>query len=81
MTKIVAIKTELLTKMSPCHRHHRTLRKLFSYFLLTRKLNHKCLVKLGPFSSAKVRSMHDHVKPGVRDLIRTILFCIAGLMI
>ena len=36
-------------------------------FLLTRKLKHKCLVKVRPFSSAKVRCMHDHVKPTVRD--------------
>ena len=36
-------------------------------FLLTPKLNHKCLVKVRPFNSAKVRSMHDHVKPTVRD--------------
>ena len=34
---------------------------------MTRKLNHKCLVKVRPFSSAKVRCMHDHVKPTVRD--------------
>ena len=32
-----------------------------------RKLNHKCLVKVRPFNSAKVRCMHDHVKPTVRD--------------
>ena len=36
-------------------------------FLLTRKLNHKCLVKVRPFSSAKVRCMYDYVKPTVRD--------------
>ena len=36
-------------------------------FLLTPKLNHKCLVKVRPFNSAKVRSMHDHVKPTARD--------------
>ena len=36
-------------------------------FLLTRKLNHKCLVKVRPFNSAKVRCMHDHAKPTVRD--------------
>ena len=33
-------------------------------FLLTRKLNHKCLVKC-PFNSVKVRCMHDHAKPTV----------------
>ena len=41
--------------------------KKLNGFLLTRKLNHKCLVKVRPFNSAKVRSMHDHVKPTVRD--------------
>ena len=35
--------------------------------MLTRKLNHKCLVKVRPFNSAKVRCMHDHVKPTVQD--------------
>ena len=79
MKTIVAIKTVLIIKiMSPCHRPHETLKKLCSYlgdsmvmklngFLFTRKLNHKCLVKVRPFSSAKVRRMHDHVKPTVRD--------------
>ena len=41
--------------------------KKLNGFLLTQKLNHKCLVKVGPFNSAKVRCMHDHVKPTVRD--------------
>ena len=41
--------------------------KKLNGFLLTRKLKHKCLVKVRPFSSAKVRCMHDHVKPTVRD--------------
>ena len=41
--------------------------KKLNGFLLTRKLNHKCLVKVRPFSSAKVRCMHDHVKPSVQD--------------
>ena len=44
----------------------RMVKKLNS-FLLTPNLNHKCLVKVRPFNSAKVRSMHDHVKPTVRD--------------
>ena len=41
--------------------------KKLNGFLLTRKLNHKCLVKVRPFSSAKVRCMQDHVKPSVGD--------------
>ena len=43
------------------------VKKLYG-FLLTRKLKHKCLVKVRPFSSAKVRCMHDHVKPTIRDV-------------
>ena len=31
MTTIVVIKTELLTKMSPCHHHYKTLKKQYSY--------------------------------------------------
>ena len=38
--------------------------KKLNGFLLTRKLNHKCLVKC-PFNSVKVRCMHDHAKPTV----------------
>ena len=41
--------------------------KKLNGFLLTRKLNHKCLVKVRPFNSAKVKCMHDHAKPTVRD--------------
>ena len=42
--------------------------KKLNGFLLTRKLKHKCLVKVRPFSSAKVRYMHDHVKLTIRDV-------------
>ena len=41
--------------------------KKLNGFLLTRKLNHKCLVKIRPFNSAKVRCMLDHAKPTIRD--------------
>ena len=41
--------------------------KKLNGFLLTEKLNHKCLVKVRPFNSAKVRYIHDHAKPAVRD--------------
>ena len=34
--------------------------KKLNGFLLTRKLTHKCLVKVRSFNSAKVRCMHDH---------------------
>ena len=39
-----------------------TVKKL-NNFLLTRKLNHKCLIKVRPFNSAWVRGMHDYAKP------------------
>ena len=42
--------------------------KKLNSFLLTRKLKHKFLVKVRPFSSAKVRCMHNHVKPTIRDV-------------
>ena len=42
------------------------VKKLNGFFLI-RKLNHKCLVKVRPFNSAKVRCMHDHAKSTVRD--------------
>ena len=54
--------------------------KKLNGFLLTRKLNHKCLVKVQPFNSAKVRCMHDitdnktfwkTVKPFFTDKIKT----------
>ena len=41
--------------------------KKLNGFLLPRKLNHKCLVKVRVFSLVKVRCMHNHVKPTVRD--------------
>ena len=41
--------------------------KKLNGFLLTRKLNHKCLHMVRLFSSAKFRCMYDHVKPRVRD--------------
>ena len=51
--------------------------KKLNGFLLTRKLNHQCLVKLLSFSSSKFRCMHEHVRPNVRDfnLARIILYC------
>ena len=41
--------------------------KKLNGFLLARKLKYECLFKVPPFSPAKVRCMHDHVKPTVRD--------------
>ena len=37
-------------------------------FLLTQKMNHLCVVNIGPINSANVTCMHDHAKPTVRDL-------------
>ena len=39
--------------------------KKLNGFLLTRKLNHKCLVRVRPFNSDKLRYMHDHAKATV----------------
>ena len=41
--------------------------KKLNGFLLTRKLKHKCLAKVRPFNSAKVRCMHEQLKPTARD--------------
>ena len=41
--------------------------KKLNVFLLTKKLNHKCLVTARTFNSTKVRVMHDHTRPTVRD--------------
>ena len=51
--------------------------KKLNGFLLTQKLNHKCLIKVQPFNSVKVRCMHNHMKPTVRDIDRDhiILHC------
>ena len=51
--------------------------KKLNCFLLTRKLSYKCLVKVRPFSSAKFKCMHDHVKSNVQgfNLNHTILNC------
>ena len=89
MKTAVAIKTLLIIKiMSPRQCHHKTQKKLCSYleiacneikcfFYWQKKLNHKCLVKVQPFSSVKVWCMHDHVKPTVWDfnLDHVILHC------
>ena len=41
--------------------------KKLNGYLLTRKVRHKFLVKVRPFSGAKVSCMVDHVKPTLRD--------------
>ena len=41
--------------------------KKLNGFLQARKLNHKCVFKISPFNSAKVRSMRGHAKPAIRD--------------
>ena len=41
--------------------------KKVNSFLLTRNINHKFLVKVRSFSSAKVNCMNDYVKPTLRD--------------
>ena len=41
--------------------------KKLNGFSLQKNLNHKYLVKVRPFNLLKVRCMHDHAKPNVRD--------------
>ena len=41
-------------------------KKLNSY-LLTKKVKHKYLIKVRPFSEAKASCMVDNVKPTIRD--------------
>ena len=37
-------------------------------FLITKAINHKCIVEVQPLSSAKVQYMYYHLKPTVRDV-------------
>ena len=41
--------------------------KKLNGYLLTKKVRHKFLVKVRPFTGAKVSCMVDHVKPAIRD--------------
>ena len=41
--------------------------KKLKVHLLTKKVKHEFLVKVRPFSGAKVSCMVDHVKPTIRD--------------
>ena len=36
-------------------------------YLLTRSINHKFLVKVRPFTTAKTIGMYDYLKPTLRD--------------
>ena len=40
--------------------------KKLNGYLLTKKVSHKFLVKIRPFSDVKVSCMVDHVKPTIR---------------
>ena len=42
--------------------------KKVNVFYLTKNIEHKFLVKVRPFSSAKTRCMYDHAKPTIREL-------------
>ena len=77
MKTITTIKVVMIIRLIAL-RSHQPQKKLFfilgdnmvkklNSFLLKQKLNHKCLVKVRPFNSAKMRCMHDHAKPTVRD--------------
>ena len=41
--------------------------KKLNGYLLTKKVRHKFLVKVRPFSGDKVSCINDHVKPTIRD--------------
>ena len=41
--------------------------KKLNGFLLIRKLNHKCLVKVRPSNSSKMRCIHNHAIANVQD--------------
>ena len=41
--------------------------KKLNGYLFTKNVRHKFLVKVRPFSGAKVKCMVDHVKPTLRD--------------
>ena len=55
--------------------------KKLNRYLLTKKIRHKFLSKVCPFSSAKVSCMVDHVKPTIRDDKPDMLYCILEQMI
>ena len=55
--------------------------KKVNSFLLTRNINHKFLVKVRSFSSAKVNCMNDYVKPTLRDFNPEHISCMLGLTI
>ena len=42
--------------------------KKLNGYLLTKKIKHKGIVKVRPFTTAKVSCMQDHVKPTIRDI-------------
>ena len=42
--------------------------KKLNGYLLTKKIKHKVIVKVRPFTTAKVSCMQDHVKPTIRDI-------------
>ena len=72
--KNITINKDNLTSSSPSQNSKETvfisgysMVKKVNGFLLTKKLKHKCIAKVRPFSSAKARCMHDNVKSTVRD--------------
>ena len=77
MKTITTTKVLLIIKLIATRRHQPQIKnvvilgdsmvKNLNGFLLTRKLNHKCLLKSRPFKSASVIGMHNHPKPIVQD--------------
>ena len=44
-----------------------SLIKKIDGYLLTKSINHKFLVKVGPFRTAKTIDIYDHLKPTLKD--------------
>ena len=67
LRKLEILKTMYLRKNRKLYiLGHSMVKKLHGY-LLTKKVRHKFLVKVRPFTGAKVSCMVDHVKPTIRD--------------
>ena len=42
--------------------------KKLNRYLLTKKIKHRCIVKVRLFTTAKVTCMQDHVNPTIRGI-------------
>ena len=65
--KLETLKTMHQGKTENCIYFRRQHGKKLNGYLLTKYVSHKFLVKVRPFTGAKVSCMVDHVKPAIRD--------------